>query len=898
MSAEAGPRPVHLALRLDDDPHAACLLLDLRDPGGLSEAPDLDHLDALPEDALVLVDGREPDPRVDTAGRLLVSRGLVWSLLDPPGAGRRARLVVSDRLAAEQNLREEGHDLWEGLCRWRDLPGELREGVRSTLTQFSARVGVVVSTLDALVAGCRANPFAGCLLEVARLETPPPTPEIRALPNDPDDLAEWILAEDGLGALHGARFQPRQGQADMGRDVAGALQSGTPLLLEAGTGIGKTHAYLAPLLAHLARHDVRGVVSTHTRTLQHQIVDADLPGLAPVSGGLRTRQLMGRGNYLCRTRLLRFRERSLESLDAAWAAASFELWLAGTVEGRREEVEDHPALRPYLRELFDSPEPCSPSVCYGRDECYVQRARRLAREAHLVVVNHSLLMHDFAAGHTLVGDYDVLVVDEAHRLPQVALDCFERRCDMARALVIEDLLGARRRGRTLAELPRRLAERLSGAGEERAAAVEALTRFDAVVAGALAAYRRWLDALSQRFESQLDPEGARPQGRIRVLERDEIFGRVAAETAALLTACGEAGSAYAAFARRLESAAGDDSRHEDELATLTRVSELMIALESDILFLSDREDPDYVVWLDPAREGGLNAVGATRLEPGPLLADLWRRSELAPVLTSATLGVGEDFGFMARELGATSLSRNPLESLIPSPFDYERQSLFMATPDFPAPDSRRFLPETGRLLRGLLAAVPRKTLVLFTSYAALKTVAEELRREDGEGYAFRTDLERHWSRSRPVILTQGGGLSPAELMARFRRESRAVLLGTNTFWEGVDLPGEELEMLVVTKLPFLVPADPWVAARCDRLQAEGENPFVKFMVRDAVLRLRQGIGRLIRSMDDRGVVCLLDSRLHAKPYGKTFLDAMPTSVRYCADPEDLIARATAFFAQD
>ncbi len=897
MSAESGSRPLYLALRLDDDPHAACLLLDARDPGRLLEAPDLDHLDELPAGALVLVDGRDAEPRVRADERLLVSRGLLWSLLDPSGAGRRARLVVSDRLAAEQNLRDEGHDLWEALGRWRALPDELTAGVRATLSQFSARVGAAVGTLDDLSQAGLSNPFAGWLADAAFTAPPPAPPDVPPLPDDPDELAAWMLDPDALGVLHGERFQAREGQADMARDVAGALLYDNPLLLEAGTGIGKTHAYLAALAAHLARTGARGVVSTHTRALQHQIIDSDLPGLAPVTAALVTRQLMGRGNYLCRTRLLRFRERALESLDAAWAAASFELWLAGTVEGRREEVEDHPALRPYLTELFDSPEPCSPTVCYGRDECYVQRARRLAREAQLVVVNHSLLMNDFAAGHTLVGEYDALVVDEAHRLPQVALDCFESRCDPARAGVIEDLLGPRGQGRTLARVPRRLRERLAVAGEEAGSALEALTRLDAAVEAALSAYRRWLDALSRRFDDQLQFESSRPQGRVRVLERDEVFGPVSAETAALLTACGEAGAAYAGLARRLEGAADADARCEDELATLTRVSELMSALERDVLFLTDRDDPDWVVWLDPAAGGGLAAVGATRLEPGPLLADLWRRSDLSPVLTSATLGVGEDLGFMARELGMTGLSRSTVESLIASPFDYETQSLFMTTPDFPAPDARRFLPETARLLRGLLAAVPRKTMVLFTSYAALKTVAEDLQREEGDDYAFKLDPDRHWARSRPVILAQGGGLSPAELMARFRRESRAVLLGTNTFWEGVDLPGDDLEMLVVTKLPFLVPADPWVAARCDRIQAEGGNPFMNFMVRDAVLRLRQGVGRLIRAATDHGVVCLLDSRLHGKPYGKTFLDAMPTSVRYCADPEDMIAGAAEFFAR-
>ncbi len=895
MAADGSVRPFFLSVKLDDDPHAACLLLDARDPGHLVVAPDLGHLDALPPEALILVDGREAEPFTGDDARLLVSRGFVWSLLNPAAAGRRSRLVVSDRLAAEQVLRDEGLELWEGLCRWREQPPEFTAQMRDLLAPFSARVATVLDVLSDMSTSCESNPFVGWMsaqpFTTVADEAPSPAP----LPDDPEEIAAWMTAPDGLGALHGDGFQPREGQGVMARDVAGALSYGNPLLLEAGTGIGKTHAYLAPLLAHLRGTGERGLVSTHTRTLQHQILDHDLPSLSAIAPDIVTRPLMGRGNYLCRTRLLRFGERTPASLAEAWAAASLRLWLAATLEGKREEVEDHPALRAYLRELFDSPEPCSPTVCYGRNECFVQRARRLAREAQLVVVNHSLLMHDFAAGHTLVGEYQALVVDEAHRLPQVALDCFEVRCDASRALVIEDMLGPRTRDGAWPHLLQELRGVLVGTSSESTSAVPVLEKFANAVGATLTAYRRWLEALSRQYVLWLE-DHARPQGRIRVQERDEVFGQVTPDTATLLTACGEADASYAAFARKLEDAAGTDLDLEDELATLARVAELVTQLERDVLFLADREDSDWVVWLEPGSGEALRAVGATRLEPGPLLADLWRRSELKPILTSATLGVGDDFTFMSRELGVSALRPGVVTSLIDSPFAYAEQSLFLTTPEFPAPDARNYLPAVTRLLRSLLSAVTRKTLVLFTSYAALQTVAAELQQSDEGGYEFKLDLDRHWQRSRPVILTQGAGLSPAELMARFRRESRAVLLGTNTFWEGIDLPGTDLEVLVVTKLPFLVPADPWVAARCDLIQAEGENPFVQFMVRDAVLRLRQGIGRLIRSDVDRGVVFLLDSRLHGKAYGKTFLDAMPTSVRYCAGPEEMVALAADFFA--
>nr|MBC8425173.1 hypothetical protein [bacterium] len=510
MTADGPHRAFFLCVRLDDDSHAACLLLDARDPARLVEAPDLDHLDDLPPRALVLVDGREAEPRSGDGDRLLITRGLLWSLLDPGATGRRCRLVLSDRLAAEQELRLEGRDLWDGLCRWRQEPAEATAAVRVLLAPFSARVAAVLDELVAMSASCGSNPFAGWMADqpFAVQADAPPAP--RPLPDDPDDLAAWVTDPAGLGALYGKDFQSRVGQGDMARDVAGALFYGNPLLLEAGTGIGKTQAYLASLLSHLARTGERGLISTHTRTLQHQILEQDLPRLSAMAPGIVTRPLMGRGNYLCRSRLLRFRDRTPESLPEAWAVASLLLWLSVTREGKREEVEDHPALRPYLRELFDSPEPCSPSLCYGREECHVQRARRLAREAQLVVVNHSLLMYDFAADHTLVGEYQALVVDEAHRLPQVALDCFEVRCDAARALVVEDMLGLA--GRAGASLPRRLRARLERTSGEAAAAGPALEAFAVAVTAALGVYRRWLDALSRQYAARLEGQ-AQPQGR-------------------------------------------------------------------------------------------------------------------------------------------------------------------------------------------------------------------------------------------------------------------------------------------------------------------------------------------------------------------------------------------------
>lgn len=864
------------------------LLLDAHDPGRLAEAGGLNDLSALPPDAIVVIDGAGFE-FTEAAGRLLVTRGFLWSVLDPRRAGSAYRLALSDRLAAEGDLRTEGAILWDGVKRWAALDAGLREDVRRLLTSASGAAGVLLTVIDELSTAAGANPFAGW----AALPEPPgrPVSEPLPVPLDPMDLGDWLLSPEGLGAVRSGTFQPREAQAAMGRDVAEALRTGTPLLIEAGTGVGKSMAYLAPLLASLQATDSRGIVSTHTRALQSQLLGTDLPRLGPLFPELKYRLLMGRSNYLCRTRELRFLERPVQGRDDAWSAASFRLWLAHTTEGLREEVQDHPALRRHLTEIFDSPEPCSPSICQGQPECHVQRARRLAREARLVVVNHSLMMFDFAAGHLLVGEYDKVVVDEAHRLPAAALDAFEICCDTARALVMEELLGAAARGNTLPAAARAVARSLENGGESCREALPLLAEVATAQLAVLAAYRRWLTALAGRFDV-LTGVAARFPGRLRVREKEEVFGPVSPSTLALLDACSDVDRIWARFAGALEQAPLLPEGLDEELATLARVMEMLGELERNVTFLVGEEDPDWVVWLDPDRDGAFRAVGATQLEAGRLLGALWRKDELNPVLTSGTLGIGEDFGHMARELGLHGLGRPLIESLIPSPFDHVGRTRFLTTPAFPAPDSARWQPAVADLVRRLVRRTLRKTLVLFTSHAALQGVAAILRGEgDGPGSL---RLEAGWGSVEPVILSQGSA-PPAELMQRFRRERHAILLGTNTFWEGVDLPGEELEQVVVTKLPFLVPSDPWVSARCDLIEARGENPFVDFMVRDAVLRLRQGIGRLLRSPEDQGVVVLLDSRLHTKPYGMTFLHAMPTTVDFCAGPEEIVSEAAAFF---
>jgi Rad3-related DNA helicase len=883
MASEAGDGRLFLSLRTDDD-DAPVLLQDARDPGRLFEIPSLERPGGELRGAWILVDGPGAE-LVARDGCLLAPRGLVWSLLDPLAAGQGNRLLLQDPLAGQQALRREGSRLWAGLARWQGLAADLKQNVRRLLAPVP-HAGDLLNLFDALAAGGASDPFGG--RETAPAAAARTDRTATPLPDDPAALAAWLEDPEGFGVLYGPSFTPREAQGVMARDVAECLRTANPLLIEAGTGVGKTLAYLAPLLAHLRRTGGRGVVSTQTRTLQSQLLEQDLPLLAGAVPEVAHRLLMGRSNYLCRTGEHRFLERSAATPAESWAQASLRLWLAATTDGLREEVQEHPVLRRHVPEIFDTPEPCSPSVCFGPRECHVQRARRLAREARLVIVNHALLMADFAAGHTLVGDYDAVVVDEAHRLPQAALDAFEVRCDASRSVIVEDLLGepARAPG-GIPSVPRRLIADLARGGEAGETAAALLADFVRALQGALVSYRVWFAALETQFVERRGKQ--RLHGKVRVHDRDETFGPQAVQTAAFLDAGAAVDRAYADFAAGLETAPSIGDELADELGTLARAAEMVARLQQDVAFLTTEDDPDWVVWLEPGREEGLIAAGATRLEAGSLLGDLWRRSDLAPILTSATLGVGEDFSYMERELGVGRLGRRAVTSLIPSPFDYREQARFMTTPSFPAPDTAAWQAAVADLVERLVRTAPRKTMVLFTSYAALQGVAGRLREAlDRAG-------PTSWPAPRPVLLVQGSGAGAGELMTRFRQERHSLLLGTNTFWEGVDLPGADLETLVVTKLPFAVPTDPWVEAKCERIAANGDNAFIDFVVRDAVLRLRQGVGRLIRSQQDRGVVVLLDSRLHGKPYGMTFLQALPAPVTYCADVDEIVRQTGAFF---
>lgn len=839
-----------------------------------------DPLRVVPESPGAIVATPLTSRPLDLAGGgLALPTGLLWALLDPCRAWQDPLREEADRLAVETRLRADRERFRTRVAWWRSLEGSLRDACRALLRGRSPDLLGCLDLLD------RA-PVAGGLgpkqPQAQGTAPAPDVPEPDPLVFDPDAIYAWFQAPEGLGAFYGAGFHPRIEQAQMAREVCRALAQGEPLLAEAGTGVGKTLAYLVPLVAAVGGGDQRAVVSTHTRALQSQILEQDLPRLMPLLGERRFALLMGRSNYLCLRQRQAYLTRPVADLDDALRAVCFRLWLAATEHGLREELADHPLLHTELSELFDSADLCLPGLCYEGGRCFVQKARKQAREADLVVVNHALLLQDLIRGHTLLGEIDRLVVDEAHRLPAVVLDQMSTACGPFRLDAVEDLLGRVRPGGPLPERVAVAARKLStyaGKGERAAVAAE---DFGRAVGRVFRDFGAWWQALGALVDARL-PQRGRPGDRVRVRDKDEAFGEMRPETGALLERLAEASRCYADLSVRTSDLEDVSETLEDDLAQLAQAGQLMQMLERDVHFLTAGQEEDWVTWLVPGSKGGVRQLGATLLESGAVLREHWQQSDLAPVMTSATLAVGEDYTHMLGELGLTRRRPPTTTVTCPSPFDYHDQVLFLTPSRFPAPDAAGFGAAIGDLLSDLAGHSRRKTMALFTSYHLLNEAARRL--EDGPD----TGPEG------THILLQQPRSATGALLEEFRRRRRALLLGTNTFWEGVDFPGEDLEILVVTKLPFLVPSDPWVEARCERIAAGGENPFSSFVVRDAVLRLRQGFGRLIRRETDRGVVILLDQRLHTKNYGVTFLGALPSVPVSFSGSVDLLQRIDDFF---
>ncbi len=684
-----------------------------------------------------------------------------------------------------------------------------------------------------------------------------PRKELYAL--DPDELGS-ILEYGGPFSHHFPNYEFRPQQVEMLRAVTNALSESRHLLVEAGTGTGKSYAYLIPSALWAIQNGMRVVISTNTINLQDQLINKDIPDLREALGlDLRATVMKGRTNYMCPRRLENMRRRGPNSVEELRVLAKILVWLQKTVSGDRSEINlNGPAEREAWTHISAEDEGCTTETCVKRvgGICPFYRARQSAHNAHILIVNHALLLADIAAENRVLPEYQYLIVDEAHHIEDATTNALSYHITQPEVERLLRELGGPNAG-VLGWLLTTLQDVLMPAdfaavSQHVHRATDYAFNFDQLA-------RQFFEAIDQfLFEVR---EG-RPVGSYAQQERilaatrtlptwgevEMVWDEAEKPLRPLVEILGQLMQGLAELGDALPE--GSDDLYSALSQLYRRFGELLANLEGLVF----KPAPDKIYWAEVNPNGKRIALHAAPLHIGPLMQKFLWNEKSSVILTSATLTTAGEFDYIKGRLAAQDAD----EVALGSPFDYESAALLYVVNDIPEPADRQGhqrAVEQG--LIQLCTATGGRALALFTSYDQLRRTSQAI-----APVLARKDIR---------VFEQGEGASASSLLESFKTTERAVLLGTRSFWEGVDVPGEALSVLAIVKLPFDVPSDPIIAARSETF----EDPFNEYSLPEAILRFRQGFGRLIRTASDRGVVAILDRRVLTKRYGRLFTDSLP-----------------------
>jgi DNA polymerase-3 subunit epsilon/ATP-dependent DNA helicase DinG len=683
-----------------------------------------------------------------------------------------------------------------------------------------------------------------------------------------------LLEKEGWFATRFPQFEYRPQQVEMAYVVAEALNRGQHLMVEAGTGTGKSIAYLLPAIYFAVQNDERVVISTNTINLQDQLITKDIPDLRDLLDvDFRAVVLKGRSNYVCPRMVNALRRNRPTERDEMSLLAKLLVWLPETTSGERAEI----SLQTFGEEmawskLSANSEGCSAETCSMlAGGCPLNVAREAAANAHLVVINHALLLSDIVTGNNILPDFRYLIVDEAHHLENATTNGLSFRVDQqaierqlmeltqSRGLLMELL------GRCRATLPPNwlspVESQLHQLQEAATTTGRGIDRFFSEILGFL----------------QEHTIGQNRQYSARVLITGGLRIQPAWEDVEIAwEAVSQRAHSMVESLKRLSSNLDDithtfDLPDGEDLVMRTRALQRQLAeTRQRVDELVFQPSEQIIYWAELPASGDRISLHAAPLHVGPLVQEHLFHQKNSVILTSATLQTSSPassgqsgFDYFRERLHAWEAD----ELAVGSPFDYESSTLLYLPTDMPEPRQ----PGYQRLIESSLVSLAQvlggRMLVLFTSYSQLRQTATTIRGQLADAGI--------------SVFQQGAGLSRQQILENFRDSEAAVLLGTRSFWEGVDIPGPALSCVVIVRLPFDVPSDPIFAAR----QESFENPFYQYAVPEAVLRFRQGFGRLIRTQSDRGVVVCLDRRILTKAYGRFFIEALPG----CTVERDLVA---------
>ncbi|MBK9980103.1 MAG: helicase [Gemmatimonadetes bacterium] len=809
--------------------------------------------------AIRLAGGREVcfvckvDEREVIVGARVVARGDVKSVLALPGFAQRGELLLHNHPSG--NLEPSGPDL-EIAARMHDA------GVGFAIVDNEASEVYVV-------------------VEVPR--------ERRQAPVDVRGVDALLGAAGPIARLH-QRYEDRASQRGFARTIARLYNGGGIGVLEAGTGVGKSLGYLVPALRWAAQNGERTVVSTNTINLQEQLVGKDLPFLARAleDQPVRFALLKGWHNYVCLLRLEQARGAGATLFDpgsvadmeaiAAWAERTGDGSLSDLVTPPKPDVWDEVAAEPDL---------CLRLQCPHFDRCFLFAARRQAAQADVIVVNHHLLLADLAVRRAsqkwddsaVLPPYSRLVIDEGHHLEDAAASH----------------LGATATRRGLQRLFGRLERRGKGLLPTLAARLSTRKDLLSVASLDLVHARLFPSAVAAREKGGVVfdlLDGLMQEARVPVLRLTETFADhpiwragLAAALEDLLRELALLGDNLRLVRERLET---DEQALEAQAALLGELRGVSRRLDNAGDALREGLTPagkhPTVRWLEVRGKERNLAVTSVPLDLAPILReDLFKRLETA-IVTSATLSTDGKFDFVRARLGLTEDDVEPETQVFPSPFDYPSQAMLAVPTDIPAPnvDPRGHFEAVVDAIAEVAHAAGGGVFALFTSHRDVREAAQVLR-------------ERGVDQRFPLMVHGEDGR--AALLRRFTDAGHAILLGTSSFWEGVDVPGDPLRALVLSKLPFKVPTEPLTAAHCEAIASRGGDPFREYMIPHAALRLKQGFGRLIRTATDQGVVVLMDPRAESKPFGRELVEGLPPARRVIAPWSEVAREITRFYAR-